>query len=237
MTAIVNQLISRLPNQKKERFIQSGEIIELRFGDILCEADKPLLWVYFPLTGFISLIVSLRDHYPLEMGLIGNEGMLGAALILGVSDAPLTAMVQGAGTALRVDAQIFLNEINRHPEFAQDIQHYIYVTIAQLAQIAACTHFHEIEPRLARWLLMTHDRAHADHFHLTQEFLANMLGVRRSGVTVAAGILQAKKLIHYSRGEIRILNRKGLENAACECYKETVNDYKKIFNPTNAQAL
>ena len=229
MSAIINKIINGLPNQTSDKILKICDTIDLHFGTVLCEADKPLEWVYFPLTSFISLVTTLHDHQPLEMGLIGNEGMLGASLILGVDRAPLRAIVQGNGTALRMRTKQFYAALDDCPHLATRINHYIYVMIAQLAQVAACTHFHEIEPRLARWLLMTHDRAHNNHFHLTQEFLASMLGVRRSGITIAAGILQTKKLIHYSRGEIHILDRQGLEKIACECYEDMLADYEQIF--------
>jgi CRP-like cAMP-binding protein len=163
------------------------------------------------------------------MGLIGNEGMLGATVILGVNVAPLRAVVQGAGTALRINTVDFRLILGEGKALPRTINRYLYVMLAQLSQTAACNHFHEIEPRLARWLLMTHDRAHADHFHLTHEFLADMLGVRRSGITVAAGALQAKNLIGYTRGEISILDRTGLEAAACECYEVVNRDYQQLF--------
>lgn len=147
--------------------------------------------------------------------------MLGATLVLGVNATPMRAVVQGAGTALRMAVADARRELHRS-EMLHIIGRYLYLLISQLARSSACTRFHEIEPRLARWLLMTHDRAHADHFHLTHEFLADMLGVRRSGVSMAAGKLQRKKLIGYHRGAINVLDRKGLEAAACTCYALSV---------------
>lgn len=226
---VVNLLIAGLPRKERKRIQDHCEIVELTFGEILCDSDKPVTHVYFPLTGFISQLTTIGGHPPLEMGLIGNEGMLGATLILGVNTAPLRALVQGAGTAMRIGTQEFRRDLSECPALLRTISRYMYVTMAQLSQTAACNHFHEIEPRLARWLLMTHDRAHADHFHLTHEFLADMLGVRRSGITVAAGALQGKDLIGYTRGEISILNRAGLEAAACECYEAVNSDYRQQF--------
>jgi len=226
---IVNQLLEGLPLKERNNLLQHCETVELSFGQILCEAEEPLQHIYFPLNSFISLVTTLKGHQPLEMGLIGNEGMLGVTLILGIKTAPLRAIVQGAGTALKISTASFQRELRRSPQLIKTLNHYLYVLITQLAQTAACTHFHQIEPRLARWLLMSHDRAHADHFHLTHEYLADMLGVRRSGVTVAAGDLQLKKLISYTRGEISILNRKGLEAESCECYQAVVNDYSNLL--------
>ena len=226
---VVNRLIEGLPRRERQRFLQQCETVDLTFGDILCEPEQPFAHVYFPLRGFISLVATLTGHQPLEMGLIGNEGALGATLVLGVNAAPMRAVVQGKGTALRMSAAQLRQELRDSPRLERRLSHYLYVLMAQLSQSAACSHFHEIEPRLARWLLMTHDRAHADHFHLTHEYLAEMLGVRRSGVTIAAGVLQSRKLISYSRGEITIIDRKGLEAVSCECYDADAADYTHLF--------
>ena len=224
-----NLLLNSLPHKSRARIEEHCKTTALVFGDILCEPGKPIRHAYFPLTGFISLVATLGDHPPLEMGLIGNEGMLGATLALGVKTAPLRAVVQGAGTALRLSAAHCRDELQISPGLLRALHHYLYVQMAQLSQTAACTHFHEIEPRLACWLLMIQDRAHADHFHLTHAFLADMLGVRRSSVTIAAGALQLKGLIRYSRGEIIILDRQGLEAASCECYAALQQDYAQAF--------
>jgi len=226
---VVNRLIAGLPRKERKQILDHCEAVDLVFGEVLCDSDKPVAYVYFPISAFISQLTTITGHPPLEMGLIGNEGVLGATLILGVNTTPLRAMVQGAGTALRIGSMEFRRDLGECPALLRTMNRYLYVTMAQLSQTAACNHFHEIEPRLARWLLMTHDRAHADHFHLTHEFLADMLGVRRSGITVAAGALQAKNLIGYTRGEISILNRSGLEAAACECYEAVNNDYLQQF--------
>jgi CRP-like cAMP-binding protein len=155
--------------------------------------------------------------------------MVGVTLKLGIKTAPMRAVVQGSGTALRLTGSKFTRYFGDTPAMCRILDQYLYVLMAQLMQSAACTRFHEIEPRLARWLLMTHDRAHADHFHLTHEFLADMLGVRRSGVSIAASALQLRKLIGYTRGEISILNRKGLEEASCECYDAMLDDYSNVL--------
>jgi CRP-like cAMP-binding protein len=187
-------------------------------------------FVYFPLSAFISLVDTAGNHTPLEMGIIGNEGMLGASLILGTDEAPLRAIVQGKGTALRLTVAQLKRRVRASPALLGIMQRYLYVISAQLARSITCIHFHELEPRLARWLLLTHDRAHADHFHLTHEYLAGMLGVRRSGVTVAAGALQRRSLIRYTRGDISIVNRKGLEAASCECYQASLTAYRQLLH-------
>ena len=226
---ILSRLIEGLPSKQRKQLLNGCEPVDLVFGNVLHEANQPIRHVYFPLSGFVSLVTTLDGHQPLEMGLIGNEGMLGATLALGIGQAPMRAVVQGSGSALRISSQLFKQELLSSPALLRALKRYLYVVMTQLSQSAACTHFHEIEPRLARWLLMTHDRAHADHFHLTHEYLADMLGVRRSGVSIAAAAMQARGLISYSRGEIHILDRPGLELAACECYAALQADYRAQF--------
>jgi len=224
-----NKLLMRLPAKERNKVLAGCELVELAFGAVLCEAEAPVSDVYFPLTGFISLTISVGTHPPLEMGLIGNEGMLGVSLVLGVNTAPLRAVVQGAGGALRMPAQKFRRTLRECPVLPRNLNRYMYVLNMQLAQSTACTRFHEVEPRLARWLLMTQDCVDADHFHLTHQFLADMLGVQRSAISIAAGGLQRKNLLSYTRGNIHILDRKGLEASACECYQATVDDYLGLF--------
>lgn len=226
---IVNRLIATLPARARTRLLERCKPVDLVFGAILCEPDHAFPHVYFPLTGFVSLVTAIGDHAPLELGLIGNEGMLGATLVLGVGTARLRAVVQGPGTALRMTVPQFRREVREGAALLRTVNRYLYVLMAQLSQTAACTRFHEVPQRLVRWLLMTHDRAHADHFHLTHQFLADMIGVQRSAVTIAAGALQRKKLIGYNRGEIRILNRRGLEAASCDCYATGIEDYARLF--------
>ena len=224
-SSIANRLIAQLPMKERRALLDCSETVRLEFGQILCLPDTPFHHVHFPLTGFVSMVAEVMHHPPLEMGLIGNEGLLGATLVLQVSAVPLRGVVQGAGTSLRIEVRQFQALLESSPALRLSLNRYLYVLMAQLSQTAICTHFHELGPRLARWLLMSHDRAHADHFHLTHQFLANMLGVRRSGVTTAAGVMQAQGLISYTRGEIRVLDRAGLEATSCECYAEVIADY------------
>lgn len=226
---VVNRLIERLPRNERANVVGRCEVVEITFGDILLEPGHIIHHVYFPLDGFISLVTLLEDRQPLEMALVGNEGMVGVTLMLGVSIAPMRAIVQGSGQTLRMKAEDFRWELAEGPAFQQVLNRYLYVMMRQFPQMAACTHFHEIKPRLARWLLMTHDRSSSDSFHLTHDFLAGMLGVRRSGITVAAGSLQQSDLIDYRRGEVTILDRRGLERASCSCYQTLINDYDKQF--------
>ncbi|QSI78645.1 Crp/Fnr family transcriptional regulator [Niveibacterium microcysteis] len=192
--------------------------VDLVFADVVAEPGSAIRRVLFPVRSIISLTTAIGPHSGLEVGLIGDEGMLGATLLMGVDAAPLHALVQGQGTALSMSRESFLSAAAVGSALHRVLFRYMYVLMQQLAQTAACNRFHVVEARLARWLLMTHDRTHADGLHVTQEFLAWMLGVRRVGVTKAAGALQKRKLIHYARGEITVLDRVGLEAAACTCY-------------------
>lgn len=226
---VLNQLIEHLPRKYQQSLLQRCDLVQLESGSILCERGQPFLQLYFPLTGFISQVALMADHPPLEVALIGNEGMLGGMLALGVNRVPLRAVVQGAGTALRISASQFRAELSCNPALQRTLNRYLYLLVAQLAQNVACNRFHEVSARLARWLLMSHDRAHADHFYLTHQFLAEMLGVQRSAVTIAAGALQQHGIISYSRGKISVLSRSGLESVACECYAAVNHDYNELF--------
>ncbi len=226
---IVNRLLGALPRLTRQRMLQSCEPVELVFGAVLSEPGETIRHVHFPTFGFVSLVAVVDGKASLEVGLIGNEGMLGVSLALGVDTSPVRALVQGSGGALRMSAAAFRSELKQDAALQRVMDRYIYVLLAQLAQTAACTCFHVLEARLARWLLMTHDRAHADRFYLTHELLSRMLGVRRSGITRAAGELQQRKLIHYRRGEIEVLDRGGLEQASCECYAAVTDDYERLL--------
>jgi CRP-like cAMP-binding protein len=220
-----NQLLARLAPRLRRPLLEHFESVELRSEQVLWMPGERMRYVFFPTQGFVSLIVPLDGHAGLEVGLVGDEGMVGISSLLGIAVSPMHALVQGAGTALRMEAAPFINEIKRSPPLQQILNRYLHVTLTQLAQNAACTRFHLVEARLARWLLMTRDRAHSEEFAITHEFLSHMLGVRRAGVTRAAGSLRKRKLIHYNRGVLTIVDRQGLEQAACSCYKTSRNDY------------
>jgi CRP-like cAMP-binding protein len=215
---VENHLISLLPRRDRVSLLAACESVRLELGTVVYEPGAPTRHVYFPTDCFISLVTVVAGAPGLEVGMVGREGMLGAQLALGVSAMPLHALVQGAGTARRIAAAPFRRELVRSKALQLSLNRYVYVLMAQLATAAACTRFHNVEPRLARWLLMTQDRAHSDSFHLTHEFLAHMLGVRREGITRAAFDLQRDGLIRYHRGDITVLDRAGLEAAACSCY-------------------
>jgi len=213
-----NQLLARLSKATQARLEAIGQVVDLPLSQILGEAGAPTKHVHFPIDGFVSLLAQVDDEHVIEVGMVGREGMLGVQLALGVASEPLRSLVQGEGRALRIDAAAFRRELAANAALRTTLDRYVYVLLAQHARAAACLRFHMIEERLARWLLMSQDRALSDVFQLTQEFLAYMLGVRRVGVTVAAGELQRRHLIAYERGEMTIVDRAGLELAACSCY-------------------
>jgi CRP-like cAMP-binding protein len=214
-----NHLIDLLPRPLALRLHTLAERVELPRLQVLFEARRPLRHVYFPIDAYVSLLTPMDGGHPdLEVGLVGREGMLGAHLLLGVARAPLRARVQGAGLALRIATAAFRAALADSVALRQVLQRYLSVQMAQLALSAGCQRHHLIGPRLARWLLMSQDRAHAVHFHVTHETLAGLLGVRRVGITVAATALQRLGLIGYRRGEMTVLDRAGLEDAACACY-------------------
>jgi CRP-like cAMP-binding protein len=228
-----NLLLDALSDQDCEQFLSHCEHVELVFAEELYQVGEPILYVYFPTGGFISLLTPLTSNSSnngnLEVGMIGNEGMFGVSLILGVNIAPFKALVQGSGSALRMTAAAFLQELEQCPALHKELKQYLYVVMSQLTQTAACNHFHVVEERLARWLLMTQDRAHSDRFHVTHVVLAYILGVRRVGITKAANSLQKQKLISYHRGDVTILNRAGLEAVSCKCYQADRDVYQQIL--------
>jgi len=224
-----NRLIAALSGKDRRHLLMNCEQVPLRFADILGESGTPIHHIYFPTESIVSLVMPVAGHTGVEVGLVGNEGVLGLSHMLGVNLWPLRAVVQGSGTAWRMEAAQFLSELEYSTDLHRRLNRYLYVSMRQFALSAACARFHVVEARLARWLLMTQDRAHADDFHVTQEFLAYMLGVRRVGVTEAAGLLQGRKLIVYRRGHITVLDRNGLEAAACGCYEAEKAMYDSIL--------
>ena len=224
-----NRLIAALPRTGRVRLSAAGKAVELAFAEILYEPGARIRHVYFPIDGFISDVAAVDGHTALEVGLIGSEGMCGIAVALGVDVSANRAVVQGAGFALRIGAAAFRRELERSPALRRILDRYAVVLLTQLAQTAGCIGTHVIEQRLARWLLMSHDRAHADTFSVTHAFLGGMLGVRRVGVTQAAGTLQRKKLIRYARGQVHISNRRGLEAAACRCYHCDRDTWRRLL--------
>ena len=220
---VANSMLAALPRKQYQRLLTGLESVALSFGEVLHEPGERIRHVYFPNDSLVSLLTVVEGHLALEVGMVGREGMVGVPVSLGTDISPVRALVQGAGAALRMKSARFSEEVRKSPQLQRQVSRYTRALMAQITQTAACNRFHIVEARLARWLLMTRDRVRSDEFRLTHEFLGHMLGVRRVGVTMAARALQKRKLIGYSRGKIRILDRRGLEGAACSCY-ELVKD-------------
>jgi CRP-like cAMP-binding protein len=227
--ASANRLIAALPLRRRTRLLANCEQVELQFATVLCVEGKPLEDVYFPMDSVISLVTVLADGARLEVGIIGNEGMFGTSILLGVNVSPLRAVVQGSGSALRMSAAAFRRHCKQDVDLREVMNRYVHVLMEQLAQTAACTRYHRVESRLARWLLMTRERVGNDRFHLTHEFLAYMLGVRRAGVTQAARSLHARGLIDYRRGAITVLDAPRLQKASCACYVRGNRIYERTL--------
>jgi len=217
--AIQNELLAALPRKGYGELEAALSPVALAFGEVIYEPGEPIAHVYFPSTSVVSLLARVDGHSAVEVGMVGREGMVGASLALGIAQSPLRALVQGEGRALRMSAARFRLALKRNPALQSSLDRYIDSLMAQITQTAVCNRFHVIEARLARWLLMTRDRAQSPDFRMTHEFLGTMLGVRRVGITEAAGGLQRRKLINYSRGVLRILDSRGLEAACCSCYQ------------------
>jgi len=216
---IANQLLAALPKKEYQALRSQLEEIPLVFEQIIYKPEVAMSDVYFPNSGIISLLAGLNERATLEVGMVGKEGIVGLAVFMGVKDSQNRAVVQGAGSAMKMKAKAFRRECDNGGALSHLLQRYTHSLLTQITQSAVCNQFHSVEARLARWLLMTHDRMEADEFQLTQEFLSNMLAVRRECVNKAAGKMQKRKLIAYSRGRLTVLDRAGLEAISCGCYE------------------
>ena len=225
----LNRLIERLPRADRERLLSSCEEADLVLGETLAQSGEAPSHVYFPTKGFISLLKT-SDNADLEVGMIGNEGMLGAHVALGVAISPWRALVQGGGKAWRIDAAAFSSVLVISPVLRQSLNEYVYVLLAEMATLAVCQSFHSLPSRLARWLLMSRDRAGSNTFAVTHEFLAYMMGVRRSGVTIAAGKPQRQGIIEYRRGQLHVCDVRRLKSAACSCYAADKKAYAFVMS-------
>ena len=226
-----NCLLAALPPGELERLRPRLERVELPFDQILLAAGGPVDAMLFPERGMVSLIATLEDGDQVEVGLSGREGLVGLPLIFGDDRSLAEARVQLGGTALRLDAASLRAELDRNAGLPRLLLRYALAFQAQVTLTAACNTRHAIEQRLARWLLTAHDRAEAEEFPMTHEFLSLMLGVRRPGVTIAAGMLQKAGLIHYARGRMAITDRPGLEAASCECYHTVRHEFARLLGP------
>ena len=225
-----NRLLAALPKDDYRRLRPGFEALPLVFGEVIYKPGDLIRYVYFPTSGIISLLAAVGDRATLEVGIVGREGMVGLPLFMGVKTSRNRAVVQGAGSVLRMKATTFRKECENGGPLPQLLRRYSHSRLTQISQGAACNRFHPINARLARWLLMTADRMGTNELQLTQEFLSNMLGVRREGVNKAAGALQRRRLISYNRGTLMTLNRTGLEAAACHCYR-VIKDEQDSFLP------
>jgi CRP-like cAMP-binding protein len=225
----VNQILAALPPVEYQRIATHLKPVDLVSGEILLEPNEPIEKIYFPQRAMISLVSIMMDGSTTEIGLIGNEGMIGLSAILGGNSTISRTIVQVSGTALEVSAEVIRQEFQRGEKLHGLLLLYTQALLTQVSQSAACNRQHNIEARLARWLLSVQDCILKDELPLTQEFIANMLGTRRSGVTVAAGMLQQAGIIRYSRGKITILDQQALEETACECYHLIQNEFLRLL--------
>ena len=218
--AAVNRLLSALPHDSYQRLVSAGlEPVTLRGGEVLFEPGERMSHVYFPNECVVSLLLPIMGHAATEVGLVGREGLVGLPVALGIGASAVLARVQSEGTAMRVASPAFRRELQQSLPLQRELNRFTYALTTQIMQTSACHRFHMLQQRLARMLLMTRDRVLSDELHLTHDFLADMLGVQRTGVTIAASALQHARLIAYSRGNIRILDNEGLKAAACSCYR------------------
>ena len=214
----VNRLLAMLPKKEYERLLPGLKRIPLTFGEVLYEPGDTIKQVYFPNDSIVSLLSMTQERSTLEVGMVGNEGFAGLPIFMGVDISQTRALVQGAGSAMRMTAAVARHEASQPGALHRLLHRYSHSRLTQVSQSVVCNRFHSVDARLARWLLMTSDRLGREEFRLTQDFMSNMLGVRREGVNKAAGALQTAKLIRYTRGVIEILDRRRLEAKSCECY-------------------
>lgn len=226
----LNHLLDALLKVDYDRLFPHLELVEMPLGEVLCESGDQLQHVYFPTTSIVSLLYVMEDGASAEIAVVGNEGILGVPVLLGGESTPGRAVVQSAGHGYSMKSQILKNEFNQAGPLQRLLLRYTQALITQMAQTAVCNRHHTVEQQLCRWLLLSIDRLSGDELNMTQELIANMLGVRREGVTEAAGALQHLGLIHYSRGHIKVIDRKGLEAKSCECYQVVKDEFDRLLS-------
>lgn len=232
-----NHLLDALLQSEYDRIFQHLEYVELQFGDILYESGDLLQHVYFPLDCIVSLMYELENGASAEIAMVGNEGIVGVSLFMGGETTTSRAIAQSTGYAYKLKAQLLKNEFNRAGPVMRLLLRYTQALITQMSQTAVCNRHHSIDQQLCRWLLLSLDRLNSDELIMTQELIANMLGVRREGVADAAGKLQRAGIINYKRGHIQISNRPALENRACECYQVVKSEFDRLLPSLHAIAL
>lgn len=226
---VQNRLLAALPSEELTPLLPNMERISFSLGEVVYESGGRLNYVYFPTTAIVSLLYTMENGATAEMGLVGNDGVVGIALFMGGNTMPNRAVVQGAGDVLRMRAKALQDEFGKGGNFQLLLLRYTQALITQISQTAVCNRLHTVEQQLCRWLLLSHDRVNADDLVMTQELIADMLGVRREGVTVAAGRLQDDGAISYARGHIKILDRQKLEATVCECYKVVKDEFDRLL--------
>lgn len=224
-----NRLLNALPEEVYERLLNDLQPVSFALGEVVYESGGQMDNVYFPTTCHVSLLYTMINGVTAEMGMVGNEGVVGIALFMGGDTTPNRAVVQGTGKAMKLRAKSLHVEFSRGGDFQHLLLRFTQALITQISQTAVCNRLHSMEQRLCRWLLMTHDRTHSDELQMTQEFISNTLGVRREGVTHAAQNLQEKGFISYVRGRIKILDRPKLEAHVCECYEVVRAEHSRLF--------
>jgi CRP-like cAMP-binding protein len=226
-----NRLLAALPDAEWKRWLPQLEPVDMPLGQVLYESGSRLAHVYFPTTPIVSLLYVMEDGASAEIAVVGNEGIVGISLFMGGESTPSRALVQSAGKGLRLRADVMLQEFNRAGPVLHLLLRYTQALITQMAQTAVCNRHHSVDQQLCRWLLLSLDRLDTNDLVMTQELIANMLGVRREGVTDAAGHLQHAGLIHYRRGHITVIDRAGLEQRTCECYAVVKKEYDRLLPP------
>jgi CRP-like cAMP-binding protein len=225
----LNQLIAALPSAEAQRWLPQLEWVQMPLGEVLYESGSTLTHVYFPTTAIVSLLYVMENGASAEIAVVGNEGIVGISLFMGGGSTPSRAVVQSAGQGYRLDAQAMKDEFDRAGPVLHLLLRYTQALITQMAQTAVCNRHHSLDQQLCRWLLLSLDRLPGNELVMTQELIANMLGVRREGVTEAALKLQKAELIRYSRGRIIVLDRGGLEQRTCECYAVVKKEYDRLL--------
>jgi CRP-like cAMP-binding protein len=226
---VENRLLASLPEDEFARLLPRLQQVSFSLGEVVYEFGGHLDFVFFPTTSIVSLLYTMENGTSAEMGLTGNDGVVGIALFMGGGTMPNRAVVQSAGEALRMKAKVLQDEFALGGKFQQLLLRYTQALITQISQTAVCNRLHSVEQQLCRWLLLSHDRVNADELIMTQELIADMLGVRREGVTVAAGRLQDAGAISYVRGHIKILDRQKLEETVCECYQVVKEEFDRLL--------
>ncbi len=226
---VENRLLAALPDDDYERLLPSLQQVSFSLGEVVYEFGGQLDYVFFPTNSIVSLLYTMENGSSAEMGLTGNDGVVGIALFMGGGTMPNRAVVQSAGGALRMKAKVLQDEFARGGKLQQLLLRYTQALITQISQTAVCNRLHSVEQQLCRWLLLSHDRLKVDELIMTQELLADMLGVRREGVTVAAGRLQDAGAISYVRGHIQILDRQKIEATVCECYRVVRDEFDRLL--------